>query len=57
VVAGVGVLPILAARAADHAHRSPGQGAFGAVVPLAILCVGVLAFAVAQIAPRRSPVT
>jgi hypothetical protein len=57
VVAGIGVLPILAARAADHAHQSPGQGAFGAVVPLAVVCVGVLAFAISQIAPRKALAT
>jgi hypothetical protein len=53
VVAAVGLLPVLAAHASKDAHQSAGQGALNAVVPVAIVCLGVFAFAVSQIAPRR----
>jgi hypothetical protein len=57
VVAAIGVAPILAARAAERAHMSPGRGALGAVVVPLLLCAAVFAFTAAQIAPRRRSAT
>jgi hypothetical protein len=55
VIAILGVLPIAAAHAAERAHQPPGQAALSAAVILAIICAGVLAFAVHQAAPRSAP--